>query len=222
MLQLIPRHPITKVPEFHSCNLCYGKTNCCPHVSSCLHPIIIPRGHTNWTETLQLIHQYKALKVNIRLVAEQELPDEVLWDAAYSAWNCVQVNVNILQPWAAMTWAISLVHKVKTCGLEGVLMVYPIVPIHVRTYQVLQLVATIAECTHCKVMIRFGEFMDDCPLVDSGFVRLMGSKIPLSQVHCIGGNLWGCSDDYKSQFMEYLRFYADATKIDVQPCEVIR
>ena len=158
----------------------------------------------------------------VRLITERFLPDEVIWVAAYSEMNVLQVNINVLQNWESIKWGIKMVHKAERCGIECVCMIYPVIPSHVKTYQVLQLIDAISDCMHCKVMIRFGDFKNPGLSVYSGFINLQGGEVPLSWIHRIKGNLWGCTDEYKSQFMKYLKFYADASIIDVRMCEVIR
>lgn len=219
---VIQRQPLSGILQFQSCNLCYGKPNCCPHISSCCVPIVIPQNYVYWTKAINNIQSHRNKGDHIRLVTEWFLPQEVIWAAAYSELNVLQANVNVLQKWDSLKWAVALAHTAERCGVECLLMLYPIIPLHVKTYQVLQLIDAVGTCSHCKIMIRFGDFINYGLAIRSGFINLRGRDTPLSLVNRIKGDLWGCTDEYKSQFMEYLRFYTDANKIDLRVCEVIR
>jgi len=175
-----------------------------------------------WTRAINNIQSHRNKGDYIRLITERFLPQEVIWAAAYSELNILQADVNVLQKWDSLKWAVALAHTAERCGVECLLMLYPIIPLHVKTYQVLQLIDAVSTCSHCKIMVRFGEFINYGLAIQSGFINLKGRDTPLSLVNRIKGNLWGCTDEYKSQFMEYLRFYTDANKIDLSVCEVIR
>lgn len=218
----VKRRPLSGTVCFQSCNLCYTGVNCCPHISSCCHPIIIPSDYVYWSKVLIQIQQYQDNNDTIRIITERSLPNEVIWAAVYSEKNVLQANINLFQDWEQIKWAIALAHKAEKCGVECVLVVYPILPLQTKLSQVIQILDAINTCKHCKVMIRFGEFINYGLPIHSGFIKLRGCDIPLSLVNRIKGDLWGCTDDFKSQFMKYLRFYADVSNIDVQVCEVIR
>lgn len=218
----VNRHPILGTVHFQSCNLCYGKPNCCPHISSCCIPILISKDYAYWSKLTSVLHQCQIHGDAIRLITERPLPNEILWEAAYSESNIFQANINILQDWECIKWVASLAHKAERCGVGCLLMVYPILPLRVKTYQVLKLLDAVNTCKHCKIMVRFGEFINYGLPIHSGFIKLDGYNTPLSLINRIDGNIWGCTDNYKFQFMNYLKFYADANNIDLRMCEVIR
>lgn len=218
----VRRHPLSGTVCFQSCNLCQGGVNCCPHISSCCRPIVIPSDYVYWSRVVTTLEQCQNDKDTVRIITERALPNDVIWAAVYSEMNVIQANINIFQDWEHIKWAIALAHTAERCGVECVLMIYPILPLQVKLSHVLQILDAINTCKHCKVMIRFGEFINYGLPIQSGFIKLRGHNIPLSLVNRIKGNIWGCTDEFKSQFMEYLRFYADANNIDLRMCEVIR
>ena len=218
----VKRRPLLSTVRFQSCNLCYKKSNCCPHISSCCRPVVISKHYRTWDKLLETLQRHQAKGNVIRVVTEQVLSNDIIWAMSYSELNVLQVNVDIQQDWESIKWAISMAHKAEKCGVECLLFIYPVLPPFVKTYHVLQLIDAINDCRHCKIMIRFGDFINYGLFIQSGFIILRGNKIPLSLVNRIDGDLWGCTEEFKSQFMEYLKFYADDNKIDVRACEVIR
>lgn len=215
----VRRRPFHDTVHFQSCNLCYGKLNCCPHISSCCIPIIVDKNYVYWAKLLKVLQHHQSNNEIVRLITERSLPNEIIWATAYSELNVFQANVNILQDWKNIKWAVSLAHKAERCGVECTIMIYPILPLMVKTYQVLQLLDAINTCKHCKIMIRFGEFINYGLPIQSGFFNLKGYHTPLSLVNRIQGDVWGCTPNYRLQFMEYLKFYAEVDNIDVKMCE---
>lgn len=218
----VKRRPLSGTVHFQSCNLCHKGVNCCPHISSHCYLVLIPKDYVYWSKVLVQIQQHQDNNDTIRVITERALPNEVIWTVAYSEKNILQANVNIFQDWEQLKWAIALAHKAERCGVEYVLVIYPVLPLQTKLSQVLQILDAINSCRHCRVMIRFGEFINYGLPIQSGFIKLRGCETPLSLVNQIKGDLWGCTDDFKSQFMEYLKFYADANNVDVHMCEVIR
>ena len=218
----VARQPLLETIHFQSCNLCYGKVNCCPHISSCCYPILIPSDYVCWSKIITIIQQYQHNGDNIRVITEKALPKEVIWAAVYSELNVLQANINIFQDWEQLKWAVSLAHKAEKCGVECILFIYPIIPVHTKLSHVLQLLSAVTDCKHCKIMIRFGEFINYGLPIHSGFINLKGQEISLSLINRIKDNLWGCTDTFKSHFIRYLKFFAEANNLDVRICEVIR
>lgn len=218
----VRRRPLSGTVCFQSCNLCYGGLNCCPHISSCCHPIVIPSDYVYWSRVMTVLERCQNNNDIVRIITERALPNDIIWAAVYSEMNVLQAHVNIFQDWEHIKWAIALAHKAERCGVGCVLLIYPILPLQTKLSQVLQILDAINACKHCKVMIRFGEFINYGLPIQSGFIKLRGCNTPLSLVNHINGDVWGCTNEFKSQFMEYLKFYADANNIDLNVCEVIR
>lgn len=215
----IPRTPITIPITFHSCNLCYNRKCCCEDAIR-RRRIIIYRGFKSWSDTIRRLQSLEENNTLVRLITETPLPDEVVWTAAYAAKNIVQINFDILYWKESITWVTALVHQLERCGVLCVLMIYPILPRQVKTYQVLQLIDAVGSCTGCRIKIRFAEFKNPGLLIHSGFVQINGTSTPLSLVRQIQDDLWGCTDEFKQEFMEYLQYYAKTNKYNVSICEV--
>lgn len=214
------RQPI-KVTQFRSCNLCYGKIRCCAGNDPNCRPVVVPSGCTDWKSVLANIQKWESWGTTIRLITEELLPDEIVWAAAYSENNILQINANILNnSMESLRWVIGMTHTAERCGIDCIIMVYPIVPLQVKTYQVLQIVEAVSSCSHCRIMIRFANFINEGLPIYSGFIRVNGVDTPLSMIHQVKGKLWGCTDEFKEQFMAYIRFYTEANGIDLQICEV--
>lgn len=215
------RAPLSsKLTHFQSCELCYGKENCCTNAyATGDDQVVLVAGteFTDWDGLSQSIQDARNQGKYTRLIVDQPVPDDILWAASYDHRNVLQINVDIQQDMEQLIWTTNLAHAAERCGLFFVFMVYPILPGRIHPHHVLMIIDTIRSIPHCVVMLRFALFKDTGQLSSDEYLYVNGAAVPkecLSKV----GDYWSCTDEYKHSFMSKIFPYTRFRRIDTMIC----
>lgn len=225
---LYNRNPVTSIKtEFEGCTIedcrdCAGNTYC--HVSTLretdensfrLIRIIEQQTDEQWEEMCKHITFVRAQGCNIRVVTDVPVPKDVIFQLAYSPFNVIQYNVNLLgsdEEFRAIRGSLT---TADNCGLYVVLMVYPIIPEVTRTSDVLEFLNSMG-CT--------------CNTLCFKFIELPAERKP--KLHCfnINGHLlpdkymelqddkWVCNQYFKENFCTIMMSFLAPRKINCSLC----
>ena len=224
----INRTPITQIPrvpaynqqsKFQTCELCYGRKNCCKciYASGKTHKIkVVDKDFENWDKLEEDIIHIRAQGNIIRLITEKDIPDKILWAIAYDHRNLLQINADIST--ADLGWTANLAHASERCGIFFVFMVYPILPGHTQTYHVLTLIDAIRSIPHCVVMLRFAVFKNSGKLSSDTDLNVNGQVISKEYIYEIKSGIWRCTDMFKQKFFNKIKAYAEFQPMAVDVC----
>lgn len=207
---MIERCPIYTCKKFLGCGMCRALRKVC--VDN-LH--VISTSHRNSFHTIDSIQRAKSKGEIICLETEKAISREVVWELSYSEHNILQVNLCLLEPFEEIGWAIELVHLTEICGIRCNLMLFPIIPTFVQVSDVLRIIDSVNNCNHCKIILKFGEFMKYEPTVSKKFLTTNKKAIPMEYLMKYNKNLYKCSNLYTEEFFQLVKFYTDNTKLQV-------
>ena len=170
---------------------------------------------TSWTDLIDFIKLAKLNDESICLKTEIDVPKEIIWELAYSSKNTLQINVCILNSFEELSWVIELSHLTEICGICCNLVIFPIIPIVVKVSDVLRIIDAVRNCKYCKILIKFAEFIKYEKTTSKKYLMLNNNTIPMEHLIKCNSNLYKCSDAYKEECYQLIKFYTDNTKIEV-------
>lgn len=172
-------------------------------------------NNVSWIELIQNIQLCKLNNEDICLKTEKDLPKEIIWELAYSSKNILQLHTCILTPFKDLSWAIELVHLAEICGICCNLLIFPIIPTIVKVSDVLRIIDSVRNCNYCKIFIKFSEFMKYEVTTSKKYLMLDKHVIPMEHLIKCTPHLYKCSDSYREDFFQLIKFYTDNKKLDI-------
>ena len=135
----------------------------------------------------------------LRLEISNEVDKEIIWAASYHAKNVLVIKADVFR---TLDWISIVANTAKRCGFYFILKIYPIVPKHSNIVKVLQVLEAIVPA-HFEVEVEFARFNK----VPIGYSQSYYEKVD---------NGWECSEGFKLNYLETLRFYLDNYSIKVK------
>ena len=204
------RCPIYTCKKFIGCGMCKALRKVCVDGLR-----VVSTSHRNSFHTLDSIQRAKNKNEDICLETEKDIPREIVWDLSYSPRNILQINLCLLEPFERLGWVIELVHLTEICGIRCNLMLFPIIPTIVSTSDVIRIIDSVNNCNHCKIILKFSEFIKYEPTSSKKFLTTNKRAIPMEYLTRYTENLYKCSNLYTEEFFQLVKFYTDSTKLEV-------
>lgn len=201
-----------KYTDCNGCTYCKpGEEN--PQNDSIL--LVIDDEVEDWQEVIDDILAAKNNKDYMRVVTDVPLPDEVVYELAYSPFNVLQYNIDLYMGRSELDALKASIFTASNCGLYISVMLHPILPGVVRVYNIIELINSFRNlCNHvCLKFIEVKEPLRPC----NGYYNINGEAVPEWTLEKAEETLQ-CSPLYTSKFISSLQKYVVPRKINVSIC----
>ena len=217
-------------PIYSPCILCQGNKDCSGYTylppEDCLelkgsktrHRLIyIGKDYENWYELEKQLMVASILKTNIRLVLDREIPSTVLKAAAFSPFNIVQFNVNLLEFADYVRWVGNGLAICNNCGLYSIVYLNPVIPVVTPSYYIIETLSNLQNLSS-RVILGFATELSSLAETDLGYH--FDDKIIPKEYLEKKENHFICSEVFKEKFLSIVNLYAAPHKISLAICGV--
>ena len=212
--------------KYSGCSLCSAGTGCNDVTyCSCSTPLkenrtdfrLIRLSKTPDKEVARVVSdiQYvKSQSCNIRLISDVPVPKQVVFELAYSPYNVIQINIDLLLDSQFISDMLDTVTLASNCGLYTSVMLFPIIPELTPTYELLEMINRIHY--NCKVVcFKFIEF--DLSVCKDGRFEL--GPVSISDKYFENHNgKYVCSKYYKDSFCTIVSKFLESHRISCSLC----
>lgn len=212
--------------KYETCRLCDKYTDCLgkryveagsdeenKNVYRIIH---VTKDFDDWESLEQHIWEHEAEKTYIRLLIDRAIPQEVLWAASYSAYNILQINVDMTHFSEDIEWIRKLIYMSDNCGMYCLLFLYPIVPGLVKTNHVLDIIDSCRNAGDHLTLLKFCE-ITNC-IENEGYLNFNGEPVSIKYLEKTPEGVWVCTEEYLRLFLEKLQIYTTQRKQKVVIC----